>query len=53
LCHPYLSLHYLDLLTDVRVKGFLIGTTNVLFKQKKDLVDVIVEVKGHEHEHDC
>jgi len=45
LCHPYLSLHYLDLLADSRVKGFLIGTTNILFKQKKDLVDVIVEMQ--------
>jgi len=45
LCHPYLSLHYLDLLSDTRVRGFVIGATNILFKQKKDLVDVVVEVK--------
>lgn len=29
---------------DTGVKGFVVGATNVLFKQKKDLADVIIEV---------
>ncbi|CAG2117847.1 unnamed protein product [Medioppia subpectinata] len=41
---PYLSLTYLDVLTDVRVRSCLVGATNFLFKQKKDIFDVIVEL---------
>ncbi|CAL8113376.1 unnamed protein product [Orchesella dallaii] len=44
LCHPYLSLHYMDLLSDSHVRGFVVGATNILFKQKRDLVDVVVEM---------
>ncbi|XP_071446347.1 late secretory pathway protein AVL9 homolog [Hetaerina americana] len=44
LCHPYLSLPYLDLLSDVKVRGYVIGATNVLFKQKKQVADVIIEI---------
>jgi hypothetical protein len=44
LCHPYLSLPYMDMLTDVNVRGYMIGATNVLFKQKNQLADVLVEV---------
>lgn len=44
LCHPYLSLPFLDLLKDPSVRGFLAGATNVLFKQKRNLVDAIVEI---------
>jgi len=44
LLHPYLSLHLLHLLTDVSVRGFVIGATNALFRQKTHLVDVVVEV---------
>lgn len=43
LCLPYLSLQYMDLLSDPVVKGFLIGASNVLFKQKRQLFDVLVE----------
>ncbi|XP_063233303.1 late secretory pathway protein AVL9 homolog [Bacillus rossius redtenbacheri] len=46
LCHPYLSLPYLDLLSDVNVRGYVVGATNILFKQKKQLADVLVEVEG-------
>nr|CAD7458073.1 unnamed protein product [Timema tahoe] len=46
LCHPYLSLPYLDLLSDVNVRGYVVGATNVLFKQKKQLADVLIEVEG-------
>jgi len=44
LCLPYLSLPYLDLLGDVNVRGYVVGATNVLFKQKKQLIDVLIEV---------
>lgn len=43
-CLPYLSLTYLDVLTDVRVRSCCVGATNFLFKQKKDIFDVIVEI---------
>ncbi|KAG7209136.1 hypothetical protein KM043_015280 [Ampulex compressa] len=46
LCLPYLSLPYLDLLADVNVRGYVVGATNVLFKQKKQLIDVLVEVEN-------
>lgn len=44
LCLPYLSLQYLDLLSDAAVQGFVVGASNVLFKQKRQLFDVLVEV---------
>lgn len=44
LCLPYLSLQYLDLLSDAAVQGFLVGASNVLFKQKRQLFDVLVEL---------
>lgn len=44
LCLPYLSLQYLDLLSDSAVQGFVVGASNVLFKQKRQLFDVLVEV---------
>ena len=45
-CEPYLSLAYLDILSDNRVKSFTIGATNYLFKQKRNLFDVIIELDG-------
>ncbi len=51
LCHPYLSLSYLDALAQPCVRGYVIGATNVLFKQKKGLADVLVSaVTGGEGE---
>lgn len=43
LCLPYLSLQYLDWLSDPAVNGFVVGASNVLFKQKRQLFDVLVE----------
>ncbi|XP_074601660.1 late secretory pathway protein AVL9 homolog isoform X2 [Brevipalpus obovatus] len=43
-CHPYLSITYLDILSDQRVRSCIVGATNFLFKQKKDLFDVIVDI---------
>ena len=47
LCHPYLSLQYYDLLTEPSVRGFFMGATNVLFKQRRHLIDAVIEVRGH------
>lgn len=44
LCLPYLSLNYLDLLSDPAVQAFVVGASNVLFKQKRQLFDVLVEL---------
>lgn len=44
LCLPYLSLQYLDLLSDPAVEGFVVGASNVLFKQKRQLFDVLVDL---------
>lgn len=46
-CFPYLSLQYYDLLNDVNVRSFVIGATNMLFRQKRHLTDVIVDVSLH------
>lgn len=45
LCLPYLSLSYMDLLTDASVKGYIIGTSNILFRQKRQLFDVLIDVE--------
>lgn len=45
LCLPYLSLPYMDVLTDPNIRGYVVGATNVLFKQKKNLADVIIELE--------
>ncbi|XP_038057280.1 late secretory pathway protein AVL9 homolog [Patiria miniata] len=45
LCHPYMALQQHDLLKDVNVRCFLIGASNMLFKQRRHLIDVLVEVE--------
>lgn len=44
LCLPYLSLQYMELLSDPAVEGFVVGASNVLFKQKRQLFDVVVDL---------
>ena len=44
LCHPYLSLPYLDILTQPCIRGYTIGATNALFKAKKDLSHVVIDI---------
>ena len=44
LCHPYLSLAYLDILAQPSIHGYLIGATNVLFKQKRGVAEVVVDI---------
>lgn len=46
LCLPYLSLPYMDLLTDSSVNGFIIGTSNILFRQKRQIMDVLIDVEN-------
>lgn len=46
LCLPYISLPYMDLLTDPSVKGYIIGASNVLFQQKRNLADVMIDVEN-------
>uniref|UniRef100_A0A182N0C5 UDENN domain-containing protein n=1 Tax=Anopheles dirus TaxID=7168 RepID=A0A182N0C5_9DIPT len=46
LCLPYLSLPYMDLLTDPSVKGYVIGASNVLFQHKRQLADVLIDVEA-------
>lgn len=45
LCLPYLSLPYMDLLTDPSVNGFIIGVSNILFRQKRQLMDVFIDIE--------
>uniref|UniRef100_A0A182SAZ4 Avl9 domain-containing protein n=1 Tax=Anopheles maculatus TaxID=74869 RepID=A0A182SAZ4_9DIPT len=45
LCLPYISLPYMDLLTDPSVKGYIIGASNVLFQHKRQLADVMIDVE--------
>lgn len=45
LCLPYLSLPYLDLLNDPSVNGFVIGTSNILFRQKRQLMDIFIDIE--------
>lgn len=44
ICHPYLSLQYFDLMNDVNVRSFVIGATNILFRQKRHLTDVVIDI---------
>lgn len=44
LCHPYLSLPFLDILVQDSIHGYIIGATNALFKAKKGLNDVIIDI---------
>ena len=44
LCHPYLSLPYLDILTQPCIHGYVIGATNALFKAKRDLSHVVIDI---------
>nr|XP_014097489.2 late secretory pathway protein AVL9 homolog [Bactrocera oleae]XP_014097490.2 late secretory pathway protein AVL9 homolog [Bactrocera oleae] len=43
---PFLSLPYMDLLSDPSVLSYVIGTSNVLFQQKRQLADVLVDVEN-------
>jgi len=44
LCHPYLSLPYLDILQQPSIHGYVIGATNALFKTKACLSDLVIDI---------
>nr|XP_032807148.1 late secretory pathway protein AVL9 homolog [Petromyzon marinus] len=47
-CLPYLSLQQHSLLSDVSLRGFVVGATNYLFRRQKHLTDVTVDIeKAH------
>ncbi|KAK2517478.1 Avl9 [Columba guinea] len=53
LCLPYMALQQHHLLSDVTVRGFVAGATNILFRQQKYLSDAIVEIEdAHVQIHD-
>ncbi|XP_075068699.1 late secretory pathway protein AVL9 homolog [Mixophyes fleayi] len=53
LCLPYMALQQHHLLSDVSIRGFVAGATNILFRQQKHLSDAIVEVdEARIHIHD-
>lgn len=45
LCLPYMALQQHHLLSDVTVRGFVSGATNILFRQQRHLSDAIVDVE--------
>ncbi|MEE6465650.1 hypothetical protein FKM82_006635 [Ascaphus truei] len=45
LCLPYMALQQHHLLSDVSIRGYVAGATNILFRQQKHLSDAIVEVE--------
>lgn len=45
LCLPYMALQQHHLLSDVAVRGFVAGATNILFHQQRHLSDAVVEVR--------
>ena len=44
LLHPYLSLQFYDILSEINIRGFIVGASNILYKQRKHLVDVVIDV---------
>ncbi|KRZ44014.1 Late secretory pathway protein AVL9 -like protein, partial [Trichinella pseudospiralis] len=42
--HPYLSLPYMDWLESDHVRAYVIGFTNTLFKQRKELFDAMITI---------
>ncbi|NXL63845.1 AVL9 protein, partial [Chordeiles acutipennis] len=53
LCLPYMALQQHHLLSDITVRGFVAGATNILFRQQKHLSDAIVEIEdAHVQIHD-
>ncbi|XP_057680165.1 late secretory pathway protein AVL9 homolog [Corythoichthys intestinalis] len=54
LCLPYMALQQHHLLSDVSVRGFVAGATNILFRQQRHLSDAVVEVEeASVHIHDA
>ncbi|XP_041669909.1 late secretory pathway protein AVL9 homolog [Cheilinus undulatus] len=45
LCLPYMALQQHHLLSDVTVRGFVAGATNILFRQQRHLSDAVIDVE--------
>ncbi|KAI4885280.1 hypothetical protein NFI96_013679 [Prochilodus magdalenae] len=45
LCLPYMALQQHHLLSDVKVRGFVAGATNILFRQQRHLSDAVIDVE--------
>ncbi|XP_039899812.1 late secretory pathway protein AVL9 homolog isoform X2 [Simochromis diagramma] len=45
LCLPYMALQQHHLLSDVTVRGFVAGATNILFRQQRHLSDALLQVE--------
>ncbi|XP_078395919.1 late secretory pathway protein AVL9 homolog isoform X2 [Cetorhinus maximus] len=45
LCLPYMALQQHHLLSDVAVRGFVAGATNILFRQQKHLSDAVIDIE--------
>ncbi|XP_059841357.1 late secretory pathway protein AVL9 homolog isoform X1 [Hypanus sabinus] len=45
LCLPYMALQQHHLLSDVSVRGFVAGATNILFRQQKHLTDAVIDIE--------
>ncbi|XP_059501753.1 late secretory pathway protein AVL9 homolog isoform X2 [Stegostoma tigrinum] len=45
LCLPYMALQQHHLLSDVTVRGFVAGATNILFRQQKHLSDAVIDIE--------
>ncbi|KAG2458138.1 late secretory pathway protein AVL9 homolog [Polypterus senegalus] len=45
LCLPYTALQQHHLLSDVSVRGFVAGATNILFRQQRHLTDAVIDVE--------
>ncbi|XP_061442554.1 late secretory pathway protein AVL9 homolog isoform X2 [Rhineura floridana] len=45
LCLPYMALQQHHLLSDITIRGFVAGATNILFRQQRHLSDAIVEIE--------
>jgi len=48
-CHPYASLQHLELIQGKGVRGFVLGATNILFKQKSQLSDIVITIENKQH----
>lgn len=45
LCLPYMALQQHHLLSDISIRGFVAGATNILFRQQRHLSDAVIEVE--------
>lgn len=51
LCLPFVSLLFIDTITNKLNNGFVAGASNVLFQQKRNLVDILIDVPSQSIEY--